>query len=247
MSDLRISSVAWLTSVLLIGSAACEGDTQDDPGSRSQASDSVDQNATNNTAVAGSSAGSAQGLGSGTSLNAPDGGAAAVDLVDPQIISALSNVNAGAIERGTIATDAAQSVAVRTHAQELIDTRLAAQERLTALVATTGFAEAVNVSVAENAVSDALQSESKSIVTQLRAADAAGFDVLFLQSQVQVLSHVLDLIDTRLLPSVESALLRAELERVRAESDVLLQRARALLAVLDNDADGGVSDVDAGF
>lgn len=247
MSDLRISSVAWLTSVWLLGSAACEGDTQDDPGSRSQESDSADQNATNNTAVAGSSAGSVQGLGSGTSLNAPDGGQAAVDLVDPQIISALSNVNAGAIERGTIATGAAQSLAVRAHAQELIDTRLAAQERLTVLVTSTGFAEAVNVGVAENAVSDALQSESKSIVTKLRAADAADFDVLFLQSQVQVLSQVLEVIDTRLLPGVESALLRAELERVRAETVVLLQRARVLLAALADDADGGVADLDAGF
>jgi predicted outer membrane protein len=246
MSDLRFSSVAWLTSVLLCGSAACEGDTQGDPGSRSQESDSVDQNATNDTAVAGSSAGSVQGLGSGTSVNAPDGGPA-VDLVDPQIISALSNVNAGAIERGTIATDAAQSLAVRAHAQELIDTRLAAQERLTVLVTSTGFAEAVNVSVAENAVSDALQSESKSVVTKLRAADAADFDALFLQSQVQVLGQVLEVIDTRLLPGVESALLRAELERVRAETVVLLQRARVLLAALVDDADGGVADLDAGF
>lgn len=245
MSHLRIASVAWLTGVVLIGSAACEGDTQSDPGSRSQESDSVSQNATN-TGNNGA-AGSTQGLGSGSALNAPDAGPAATPLADPQIVSVLSTINAGAIERSTIATDAAQNVSVRALAQEVIDTRLAAQERLTRLVAATGFEEAVNVSNAENAVSDTLLAESKNIVSQLQAADEVGFDGLFLQTQLEVLSGVLKVIDERLLPNVESALLRTEVERVRAETVVLLQRTRPLLAALGDDADGGVSDVDAGI
>lgn len=244
MSDLRIASVAWLTSALLIGSAACEGDTQNDPGSRSQESDSNGQNATN-TANNGA-AGSAQGLGSG--LNAPDAGQSATPLADPQIVSVLSTINAGAVERSSIASEAAQTASVRALAQEVIDTRLAAQERLTRLVAATSFNDAVNVSNAENTVSDTLQGDSKSIVARLQATQGPAFDPLFLQSQLDVLSTVLLVIDERLLPNVESALLRVEVERVRAETLVLSERTRALLTVLGDDADGGVpSDTDAGL
>jgi predicted outer membrane protein len=246
MSDLRIASVAWLTSVLLIGSAACEGDSQNDPGSRSHESDSVGQNATN--IANNGAAGSAQGLGSGTALNAPDAGQSATPLVDPQIISVLSTINAGAIERSSIATDAAQTASVRALAQEVIDTRLAAQERLTRLVAATSFNDAVNVSNAENTVSDTLLADSKSIVARLQATQGSGFDALFLQTQLDVLSAVILVIDERLLPNVESALLRAEIERVRAETIILAQRTRGLLALLGDDADGGVpNDSDAGF
>lgn len=254
MAQLRIPSVALLTSVLL-GGVACDDEGPHDPGSRAQQSDSIGQNATTQTAVAGSSAGSAQGIGSGTAVDARayaadggvDAGQGTARLADAQIVSVLSTVNAGAIERGTVATDAAQAASVRAYAQELIDTRLAAQERLTRLVATTSFAAAVNVADAENVVADELLNDSKQLVTRLQDAEAARFDVLFLQAQTQVLTRVLDVIDTRLLPSVESALLRAEIERVRAETIVLLQRARVLLAALDADADGGVADVDAGF
>ena len=250
MSHLRIASVAWLTSALLIGSVACEDETQSDHGSRSQESDSVGQNATNvtNNNTAGSSAGSAQGLGSGTAVNAPDAGQGTpTPLADPQIVSVLSTINAGAIERSSIATEEAQSATVRALAQEVIDTRLGAQERLTRLVAATSFSAAVNVSTAENTVSDTLMADSKSIVARLQATDGAGFDVLFLQTQLEVLSAVLQVIDERLLPSVESPLVRAEIERVRAETLVLLQRTRVLLAALGDDADGGVTDLDAGF
>gem|GEM_PF-4031615 len=246
MSDLRIASVAWLTSVWLIGGAACESDTQNDPGSRSQESDSVSQNATGN--ANNGAAGSAQGLGSGTALNAPDAGQSATPLVDPQIISVLSTINAGAIERSAVASEAAQTASVRAFAQEVIDTRFAAQERLTRLVAATSFNDAVNVSNATNTVSDTLQADSKSIVARLQATEGAGFDALFLQSQLDVLSAVSLVIDERLLPNVESALLRAEVERVRAETLVLAQRTRALLALVGDDADGGVpNDSDAGL
>ena len=246
MSDLRIASVAWLTSALLIGSAACEGDTQVDPGSRSQESASNGQNATN-TANNGA-AGSTQGLGSGIALNAPDAGQSASPLADPQIVSVLSTINAGAIERCSVANDAAQTASVRAFAQEVIDTRLAAQERLTRLVAATNFNEAVDVSNAENTVSDTLQADSKDIVARLQATQGPGFDVLFLQTQLDVLGAVLQVIDERLLPSVESALLRAEVERVRVETLVLSQRTRALLALQEDDADGGVlDDSDAGI
>ena len=252
MTNLRIASVAWLTSALLIGGAACEDDTQSDPGSRSHESENATNDA-NRGAAAGSNAGSAQGLGSGTTLNAADGGLdagqGATRLADAQVVSVLSTINAGAVERSTIAAESAEAASVRALAQEVLDVRLAAQERLTRLVVATSFSESVNVSTAVNAVSDMLQAESKSIVTRLQATEGAGFDVLFLQTQVEVLSAVLQVIDERLLPSVESVLLRAEIERVRAETVVLLQRTRALLAVLDNgdEADGGVSDLDAGF
>jgi len=169
-------------------------------------------------------------------------------LADPQIISVLSTINAGAVERGSIANDAAQTASVRAFAQEVIDTRMAAQERLTRLVAATSFDDAVNVSNAENTVSDTLQADSKSIVARLQATEDAGFDALFLQTQLDVLSAELQAIDERLLPSVDSALLRTEVERVRAETLVLTQRTRALLALQGDDADGGVpNDSDAGI
>jgi predicted outer membrane protein len=250
MLHLRVSSVVWLTTVLLFVGAACEDDTHSDAESRSQESDSVGQNATNDTAVAGSSAASAPGVGSGTANKADagiDAGQGSVRLADAQIVSVLSTVNAGEVERSTIAVNSAQLARVRAFAQEVIDTRLSSQERLTRLVVSTSFAAAVNVSQAANGTSDALLTESQAIVTRLQDTDAAGFDVAFLRAQIEVLSRVLDVIDTQLLPNVQNVLLRAEVERVRAETVVLLQRARVLLAALDDDADGGVSDVDAGF
>lgn len=202
------------------------------------------ENATDSRTAAGASA---QGLGSGSGLNTDAG--QATPLADPQIVSVLSNINAGAIERGTIALESAQAATVRALAQELIDTRLAGQERLTRLVAATSFSEAVHVTNAENAVSHALQERSKDIVARLQATAGARFDALFLRAELDVFSTTLQVIDERLLPSVQNVLVRAEIDRVRAETIVLSQRTRALQAVLGepDDADGGVSDVDAGF
>lgn len=230
MSHLRSSSLASLAAVLLIGGSACE---QDD--ARIGSKDSTVASPTNN------------GLYSaGATAAAPDAGVSVTSLADPQIMSVLSTMNAGVVERGTIASDKAHNDTVRALARNLTASHLAAQERLTALVTSARLSAALNVADADNPVSQQLLMESQRITTQLRAENDRGFDSAYLQAELDRHVRMLQLFDTLLLPSADNPLLQVELERARTDTMVDLQRVRGAVSALDVDSDAGAPDSDAG-
>lgn len=181
------------------------------------------------------------GRGGETSATGGTGGASAqAVLTDAEIASVLTTANEGEIQQNTVAVSKASAPEARAFAQDLIDMHQAAQMRLNTLLTS------LNITAADNAVSQQLQKASLRIVTMLQ--DATGnFDLTYLQSQIDAHIQVLNLIDQTLLPSAQNPQLRSELAVVRGVVAMHLARARALAASLMLDVDGGTIDVDGGI
>lgn len=196
------------------------------------------------TAGRGAAAGSgnsSSGTAGTTAATAGTGGSTAqAVLTDAQIASVLTTANEGEVQQNTVAASKASAPEARAFAQDLISMHQAAQTRLNTLL--TGL----NITAADNPVSQQLQAASLNIVTTLQDASGA-FDMTYLQSQIDVHIQVLNLIDQTLLPSAQNAQLRSELAVVRGEVAMHLARARALAASLMLDVDAGTIDVDGGI
>jgi putative membrane protein len=184
-------------------------------------------------------AGAGAGRGGSAGQNGGRGGSAAdagAELSDAQIAAVVLAANGGEVEQGEIAVNAGQRDDVRAFARMLVTMHSAAVERENALFRT------LMLTPEENAVSAELKAASDATVQALNAANAAGFDMLYVMSQVDAHRKVLDLIDDRLLPSVTSAELRAELNTMRADVQRHLELATELLAALGEAPDGGTED-----
>jgi predicted outer membrane protein len=84
----------------------------------------------------------------------------------------------------------------------------------------------------------------------LQATSAAGFDLAYVQSQIEIHTQVLATFDDVLLPSVTAPALRTDLTLARADVQSHLTQAQALLIVVQNapplEEDAGVAE-DAGL
>ena len=194
------------------------------------------------SAASGGKGGSRASCGGGGATSTAGTGGAGVQavLTDAEIASVLTTANEGEVQQNTVAVSKASAPEARAFAQDLIDMHQAAQMRLNMLLTS------LNITAADNAVSQQLQKASLRIVTTLQ--DATGnFDLTYVQSQIDVHIQVLNLIDQTLLPSAQNSQLRSELAVVRGVVAMHLARARALAASLMLDVDAGTIDVDGGI
>ena len=195
-----------------------------------------------NGAGRGGSGGAAANGGRGGSTTGTGGaaGQTAAAIGDAEISAILTAANNGEVQQNNVAVTKAVAPAARSFAQDLVNMHTAAQTRL------NGVISAENLTPKDSTVSADLTKASSQIVSKLQAADLNGFDMAYLQSQIDVHRQVLELIDQRLLPSVKSTALRAELTATRAAVVEHLNRARAIATTLDLSVDAG-SEADAGF
>jgi predicted outer membrane protein len=183
--------------------------------------------------------GAAAGRGGITPI-AGTGADAGVRLSDAQIAAVTSAANSGEIQLGTIALSRAHLEQVLAFAQEMITMHGAAQDRSLALL------QSLNLTPVENNLSTQLAQDAQRTGVMLQNAAAADFDLLYVQSQIDIHTQVLQIFDDILLPSVTDAALRTDLSLARADVQRHLAEAQALLLVVRAapalDSDGGVED-----
>lgn len=178
--------------------------------------------------------------GATTSSNAGSGGQAAQALSDAEIVAILTAANNGEVQQGNVAVTKAVAPAVRTFAQDMVSMHTAAQTRL------NGVITAENLTPAESTTSTDLTKTSSNIVSKLQAADLDAFDMLYIQTQIDVHRTVLTALDEQLIPAAKNAAVRTELTATRAVVVEHLNRARAIAVTLDLGVDAG-AEADAGI
>jgi putative membrane protein len=200
------------------GSSGAGGTTQSASGGRGGAGGNAAR------AGNGGTGGNAASAGNGGTSGAQSGDAGALELTDAQIASVGVTANQGEVEQNMVALERAQGADARSFAQDMVTMHGAALQRETALAMT------LQLTPEDNSVSRMLKQQSDTIVANLRAADQAQFDQIYLQSQVDVHQQVLTLIDSDLLPNAENAQLKAELTNMRATVAMHLEHVRALVS-----------------
>jgi len=155
-------------------------------------------------------------------------------LNDAQIAAVTSAANTGEVNLGMLALTRAQLPAVRAFAQMMIDMHTAAQTRQNAIL------DALNLEISANPISMQVESDGTQVTQQLNAASASDFDLAYINSQVDIHTKVLNIIDTQLLPNVSSDTLAADLTLTRTEVVAHLAAATVLQDQLEDLADAGV-------
>lgn len=160
------------------------------------------------------------------------------ELSDSEIAAVIFAANLSEIEQAQLALQRGDEEEVRYFAEKMLKEHSAAQERQEALFAALGIVPR------QNALSTSVREESHRIVTELNTRRGDAFDLAYMNAQVRVHSRVLDLLEKRLIPNAESAVLREELETTRSSVQAHLTEARILRDELDRDIDLDERDVD---
>lgn len=156
--------------------------------------------------------------------------AAPAALSDAQIAMVMTAANTGEIDEGKVAQTEAQAPAVSAFATRMVTEHTAAKQRQDQLFTKLGLTPA------DSPVSQQLTSDAASKVTKLKTLSGHAADQAYLDDQVAAHQTVLDLIDTRLLVSVQSADLKTELQSMRTDVSKHLADAKALRDSLGGDA-----------
>jgi putative membrane protein len=160
-------------------------------------------------------------------------------LSDAQIAAVTAAANTGEIQLGTIALSRARLPEVRAFAQEMITAHGAAQDRATVLL------QSLTITPIDNNLSTQLQQDAQRASVMLQNIAASDFDLAYVQSQVDIHTRVLAILDDTLLPSVSEIALRTDLTLVRGDVQRHLTAAQALLLIVQTappDLDAGTED-----
>lgn len=130
-------------------------------------------------------------------------------LSDSDISAVIQAANLGEIEMGHLARTSAENESVRELANTLINDHSNANREHMDLV------RKLNIMPKENDLSRELARDVKDIMSRLRDLKGTDFDREYVHAQVAMHRRVLDLIDDRLLPSVENRDLADHLRTIR--------------------------------
>jgi putative membrane protein len=157
-------------------------------------------------------------------------------LNDAEIASVVLTANQLAIQENMLAIPKAQRTPVRLLAQDFVDARTAAEAR------ESGLFSGLGITPEDNIVTTQLRDASANVVSQVQTVDRELFDQTYLQTQVDALGRLVELIDDRLSRDVGNDALRGEIANLRADVQTQLARARALLTSVISDSDAGAPD-----
>jgi len=157
-------------------------------------------------------------------------------LSDAQIASVVLTANQLAILENMLAITKAQRTPVRLLAQDFVDARTAAEAR------ETGLFSGLGITPEDNIVTTQLRDASANVVSQEQTVEREAFDQTYLQTQVDAISRLVELIDETLLRDVSNDALGGEIAALRASVQTQLARARALLTSVISDTDAGTPD-----
>lgn len=154
-------------------------------------------------------------------------GAVPVTLTDGQIVQVTATVDSAEISQGNLAVTQASDARVRTYGTSMVTMHTTASAMMMALAQSNGLTPA------ESALSAMLRTDAMSTQAQLATMSGAAFDRAYVAAQVMQHAHVLDLLDTTLIPNATNAALRTSLQNdVRPMVASHLQQARDLQTAL---------------
>jgi len=222
---MRSNRVRVFVSLSVLVLSACT-----DEGMPTSREDPISQGGAGGNAAIGGHGASGRG-GSGGAA-----GQAAIAWTDDEIAALMQAANAAAVKQSTLAASQTETPPVRQFAVDLATAHSAANTRL------LGVLLEQDISPKESAATAQLWRTSSRMVKTLRAASPSDFDTVYVQGQIDAHKAVLEIIDTKLLPTVKNAALKSELQTERKALKTQLQRAQELAKTLDLDVDAGVSE-----
>jgi putative membrane protein len=131
------------------------------------------------------------------------------NLNDGQIARIASDVDQSEIAAAKIALAQSKSAKVRQFAKHMITAHTAVEQDLQATIRAEG------IRPEDSSVAEKLTNDSDALASSLRTETGADFDKNYIASQLKAHQDVLELIDTKLLPSVTDVKLRAGLQATR--------------------------------
>lgn len=174
-------------------------------------------------AMTGSAAGSAMAeAGSAGSAAAP-----AASLTDPQIAAIVVAANQVDIDAGNLAIKKTKNAEVKKFAQLMVTDHTAVNKAAVALVTK------LKVTPEETDASKGLVAGGKENLDKLEKLSGAEFDKAYVDNEVAYHKAVIDVIDTKLIPSASNAELKNTLVSVKPTIEAHLKHAEMVQQALE--------------
>jgi putative membrane protein len=147
-------------------------------------------------------------------------------LSDGQILAVVSCINSAEINQGELARTRANGVSDREFAKKMVDDHSESRQQGTRVAAQASLA------TEPSALSKELESKASQVLRSLETAKLTAFDSTYMQAQVKQHREALNLLDSRLIPTAESAALSGYLSDVRSTVQMHLDRAEQIAPTL---------------
>lgn len=143
-------------------------------------------------------------------------------LSEGQMAKVSDLVNNGEVAQAKLAQRKSKNTAVKAFADKMVKHHEQALREQAKLV------KKLNVTLADSSTAASLKTEGDKTLKSLEESDAAGFDALYVKSQIEGHQKALDLLDTQLIPSAKTPEVVDALRKGRAVVEHHLAEARAL-------------------
>lgn len=148
-------------------------------------------------------------------------------LADAEIAAILKAANNSEIEQGKLAKTKAKNKHVKDFAAMMVKDHTDMNKKGDAI------AKKANLEPKDNEISAHMTDEAKTTLEQLKGtAKGQDFDIAYIDAQINAHTQVLEAIDKRLLPSVQNADLKTELEAARPKVEAHLGQAKEIKAMI---------------
>lgn len=166
--------------------------------------------------------GETKAAGGSPEIVTEQGAKAGTTLSDAQVIRALYVANAGEVEAGQLAKDAAMSQSVRDFAEGMITDHSAANDKLTAVIKKCG------IEPADSELTTDMKANHQKMMDDLRKKSGADFDKAYMSAMVDGHEKVLKTIDSKLLPNAKNEDVENYLREVRPTVAKHLEHAKGI-------------------
>jgi putative membrane protein len=180
------------------------------------------------SAMAETGSGSAMAAGSGSAAAPAAGG-----LTDPQIAAIVVAANQVDVDAGNLAVKKTKNADVKKFAEQMVTDHTAVNKAAGDLVAK------LKVTPEETDASKGLVSDGAANRAKLEKLDGAAFDKAYVDNEVAYHKAVIDVLDTKLIPSASNAELKSTLVSVKPTFDEHLKHAEMLQSQLEGGSGAG--------
>jgi putative membrane protein len=180
----------------------------------------------------GSGSAMAEGSGSATAT-ATTPPPAAGGLTDPQIAAIVVAANQVDVDAGNLAVKKTKNADVKKFAEQMVTDHTAVNKAAGDLVAK------LKVTPEETDASKGLVSDGAANRAKLEKLDGAAFDKAYVDNEVAYHKAVIDVLDTKLIPSASNAELKSTLVSVKPTFDEHLKHAEMLQSQLEGGSGAG--------
>jgi len=156
----------------------------------------------------------------------PEAPPAAAPLSDAQIAKILATVDSAEIEQAKLAQKKSKNAGIKKFAAHMIQAHTKAKQKGTTLT------KKAKLTPEDSDVSTELTGKTSATLDSLKLADAGSFDALYISAQAAQHEEVLNLVDSRLLPSATADELKGLLGETRTMVESHVTEAKTLQQTL---------------